>query len=75
MQGPLKIKSVIKIWYAVNKEKTRRDHLHHVGANRLYTHDGDGRILLLGVSIHISELKNWYAVNKEKALKTTLIDR
>ena len=27
------INSVLKIWYAVNKEKPRRDHFHHQGAN------------------------------------------
>ena len=27
------INSALKIWYAVNKEKPRRDHLHYYGAN------------------------------------------
>ena len=31
-QGLLTIKSALKIWYAVSKEKTRRDHFHHIGA-------------------------------------------
>ena len=31
-QAPLAIKSELKIWYAVSKEKARRDHFHHVGA-------------------------------------------
>ena len=34
-QVPSAIKSALKIWYAVSKEKTRRDHLHHQGANPL----------------------------------------
>ena len=35
MQGLLTIKSALKIWYAVSKEKARRDHFHHVGAKPL----------------------------------------
>ena len=33
VKAPLKIKFKLKIWYAVNKEKARSDHLHHQGAN------------------------------------------
>ena len=73
-QGPLKIKSELKIWYAVNKEKARRDHFHHQGANRLPHMMGDGRILFSGESKRLSELKNWYAVNKEKGITVTLTD-